>query len=81
VSGHPLLTLLQPVKLGGNEGAIRHHSYVYATNGAPTIFTKFRDHVGVDPAWRTHELATGHMMWDDDLAGVTAILLEDADRT
>ena len=80
VSGHPLLSLLQPVKLGGEESAIKHRTYVYATNGAPTIFTKFRDRVGVDPAWETHELATGHLMWDDDLAGVTKILLAQASR-
>jgi pimeloyl-ACP methyl ester carboxylesterase len=81
VSGHPLLSLLQPVKLAGEEGAIKHHTYVYATNGAPTIFTKFRDRVAADPAWRVHECATGHLMWDDDLAAITQILLEEADRT
>lgn len=78
VSGHPLLTLLQPVKLGGEEGQIGRHVYLYATNGAPTIFTQFRDRIAADPAWTLHELATGHLMWDEDLAGVTRILLEEA---
>lgn len=81
VSGHPLLSLLQPVKLRGEEGAIKHHVYVYATNGAPTIFTKFRDRVAADPAWTLHELPTGHLMWDDDLVGITGILLGEAERS
>ncbi|MBO9582468.1 MAG: alpha/beta hydrolase [Sphingobium sp.] len=80
VTGHPLLTLLQPVKLGGEEGRIGRHTYLYATNDAPTIFTKFRDRVAADPAWMVHELATGHLVWDEDLAGVTKILLDEAER-
>lgn len=78
VSGHPLLTLLQPVKLGGEEAQIKRRTYLYATNGAPTTFTKFRDRVENEPGWTLHELATGHLMWDDDLAGVTKILLAEA---
>lgn len=78
VTGHPLLTLLQPVKLGREEGQIGRHVYIYATNGAPTIFTKFRDRVAADPAWTVHELATSHLVWDDDLPGVTRILLGEA---
>lgn len=80
VSGHPLLTLLQPVKLGGEEGQIKHRTYVYATLGAPTIFTKFRDSLADDPTWRLHEVATSHFLWADDLAGVTNILLAEAAR-
>lgn len=80
VTGQPLLTLLQPVKLGGEEGQIGRHVYIYATNGAPTIFTKFRDRIAADSAWTLHELATGHLVWDEDLAGVTRILLEEAGR-
>jgi pimeloyl-ACP methyl ester carboxylesterase len=76
VTGQPLLTLLQPVKLGGEEGEIGRHVYLYATSGAPTIFTKFRDRIASDPAWGLHELATGHLVWDEDLTGVTRILLD-----
>lgn len=79
-TNHPLLTLLEPVKLGGEEDQIKRHVYVYATNAAPTIFTKFRDRLADDPAWQLHELATYHMVWDDDLPGVTKILLDEAAR-
>ncbi|MBO9582413.1 MAG: alpha/beta hydrolase [Sphingobium sp.] len=75
VTGHPLLTLLQPVKLGGEEGRIGRRVYLYATNNTPTTFTKFRDRIVSDPAWTVHELATGHLMWDDDLQGVAKILI------
>lgn len=80
MSGHPLLTLLQPVKLEGSEGQALNRTYVYATNNAPTVFTKFRDRVAGDPAWTLHELTTGHMMWDDDLDGVLQILLNAGNR-
>jgi pimeloyl-ACP methyl ester carboxylesterase len=78
VTGHPLLTLLQPVKLGGEEELIGRRSYLYATSNAPTTFTKFRDRVASEQGWTVHELATGHLMWDDDLDGVAAILLAEA---
>ncbi len=80
-TGHPLLTLLEPVKLGGEESAIPHRTYIYASASPLTIFTQFRDRIAAEGTWRIHELATGHMMWDDDLAGVTGILLAEADRT
>jgi pimeloyl-ACP methyl ester carboxylesterase len=79
VSGHPLLTLLEPVKLGGEEGAIAHRTYVYASASPLTIFTQFRDRCAADTAWSVHELPTGHMMWDEDLAGITGILLAEAE--
>jgi pimeloyl-ACP methyl ester carboxylesterase len=79
VTGHPLLTLLQPVKLGGEEEQIGRRTYLYATNNAPTTFTKFRDRVSAERAWTVHELATGHLMWDEDLDGVAAILLAEAE--
>jgi len=75
VSGHPLLTLLEPVKLGGEEGAIANHVYVYASASPVGSFAQFRERCSADPAWTVHDLATGHMLWDDDLAGVTRILL------
>ena len=80
MSGHPLLTLLQPVKLGGEEDRISNRAYVYATKDSPTIFTQFRDRIAPDPAWTLHELATGHMMWADDLESVLDILLAETQR-
>jgi len=78
MSGHPLLTLLEPVRLSGEEGRIEGRTYAYATRDAPTVFTKFRDRVAGEAGWTLHELATGHMMWDDDFDGVLALLLAEA---
>jgi len=78
VSGHPLLTLLEPVKLGGEEGAIKRHVYVFAAASPVGSFAQFRARCAADPAWEVHDLQTGHMVWDDDLPGVTRILLGEA---
>jgi len=78
VSGHPLLTLLEPVRLGGEEGQIARRTYVYANASPLTIFTQFRDRCAADPAWRVEEVATGHMVWDEDMPGIRRILLEEA---
>ncbi|MBB5986163.1 alpha/beta hydrolase [Sphingobium lignivorans] len=78
VSGHPLLTLLEPVKLGGEESAISRRVYVYANASPLTIFTQFRDRCLAEEGWSVHEIATGHMVWDEDLPGVTKILLDEA---
>ncbi len=81
VSGHPLLTLLEPVRLGGEEGQIRQRTYVYANRSPLTIFTQFRDRCAENPDWRVEEIGTGHMLWDDDLQGTLRILLDEAARS
>ncbi len=75
-----MLTLLEPVKLGPEAEAIRNRTYIYATVGAPTIFTQFYERVRNDSAWRVHEIATGHVVMWDDPVGLTALLLEEAAR-
>lgn len=78
VSGHPLLSLLEPVKLGGEEASIARLTYVYASASPIDTFAQFRARCAADPHWNLHELPTSHMMWADDLAGITNILLSDA---
>ncbi len=80
LSRHPLLTLTQPVRFTGEEARVRNRTYVYATRDAPTVFTKFHDAVRDDPAWRVHEVATGHLVMADDPAGLAMLLLAEADR-
>ena len=80
LSGHPLLTLLEPVKMGPEADAIANRTYIYATLGAPTSFTKFHARVSQDPAWRVHEIATGHVVMAEDPEGLTRLLLEEVDR-
>jgi len=78
VSGHPLLTLLEPVRLGGEEARIGRRTYVYANASPITSFTQFRDRCAAEPAWRVEEVATGHMVWDEDMASIRRILLDEA---
>jgi pimeloyl-ACP methyl ester carboxylesterase len=80
MTGHPLLTLLEPVKLGAGFDAIANRTYVYATGSGPTNFTRFYDRVRADAGWRVHEIATGHFIMADDPEGLIRILLAEAER-
>lgn len=75
---HPLLTLTQPVRMTGREKDIARRTYVYATKGAPTVFTKFHDRIEADAAWHSVSLPTGHGVMQEKPEDVTAILLEAA---
>lgn len=75
---HPLLTLLEPVHLNGDEGRIGRRVYIYATQDVPTVFTQFRERVGNDPAWIVHDVASGHGVMQDAPDALLRILLEEA---
>ena len=75
---HPLLTLIEPVKMTGAEKAITRHTYVYATKDAPTVFTKFHERVEADPSWKVYDLPTGHGVMVEKPEETAAILLEAA---
>jgi pimeloyl-ACP methyl ester carboxylesterase len=72
---HPLLTLLEPVHLTGEEKSIKSHTYIYATHGAPATFKKFYDRAATDPAWKTHALNSGHGVMYDAPDALNTILL------
>ena len=80
LTAHPLLTLLEPVRFTGEEAKVRNRTYVYATRGAPTIFTKFYEQTKSDPAWRVHEVDAGHVVWWDQPEQIEALLLDEASR-
>ena len=75
---HPLLTLVQPVRMTGLADAIAKRSYIYATKGAPTVFTKFHDRVSADPVWRSYQLPTGHGVMQEMPEETADILIEAA---
>ncbi len=75
---HPLLTLLEPVRMTAKAQAIAKRTYVYATRGAPTVFTKFHARVATDPAWKVHSVDTGHGVMQEMPAEVAAILQQAA---
>jgi pimeloyl-ACP methyl ester carboxylesterase len=73
---HPLLTLIEPYRSTEREGAIKHRTYVYATRGAPTVFTKFYDRVKDDKAWTVDRIEAGHMVMHDEPAALLDLLLK-----
>lgn len=75
---HPLLTLLEPVRLNGDENRIKRRVYIYAKNGAPKTFGKFYERTVVDPAWKTHALESGHGVMQDAPDALNAILMAEA---
>ncbi len=71
---HPLLTLLEPFH-ALNTAPVSRRTYIYATRGAPTVFTKFHDRVKTEQGWRVHSINTGHVVMQDDPDGLTTLLL------
>lgn len=80
LTGHPLLTLLEPVSIGPEAAAIPNRTYIYATANAPTLFTQFYARTASDPAWRVRTIATGHVVMWEDPDGLLSLLLEEAAR-
>jgi pimeloyl-ACP methyl ester carboxylesterase len=72
---HPLLTLLEPVTFAPQSAAIKRRTYIYATRGAPTVFTKFYERVKAMGGWRVHAINTGHGVMEDDPDGMAVLLL------
>ena len=77
---HPLLTLIEPVKLNGTEKAIRNHTYILATKTQPAPFQRYYDKVKDDPRWRAVTLNCGHLVMAEDPQGLLRILREEAVR-
>jgi pimeloyl-ACP methyl ester carboxylesterase len=75
---HPLLTLIEPVKMTDAAQAITRRTYIYATKDAPTVFTKFHEQVNADPDWKVYSLPTGHGVMVEKPEETAAILLEAA---
>lgn len=57
---HPLLTLLEAVKLTGEEQKIPRRAYIFANNWHPTPFPRFAEKTKADAAWEYHEADTSH---------------------
>ena len=68
---HPLLTLIEAVKLTGEEAKIPRRVYIFAKSWEPTPFRRFYNAVKTDPAWQVHEADCGH----DVMAGQPEQLL------
>ena len=65
IGRHPLLTLLEAVKLTGQEALIPRRAYIFATGWQPTPFPRFAQKVQNDPAWEYYESNASHMVMND----------------
>lgn len=57
---HPLLTLLEAVKLTGEEQKIPRRAYIFANNWQPSPFPRFAEKTKADASWEYHEADTSH---------------------
>lgn len=72
---HPLLTITEPVRLSQDTSAIPR-VFVYAKNGAPATFKKFRDRAEQGSGWTMYEFDGGHAIHVDQPDAVLNILLD-----
>jgi pimeloyl-ACP methyl ester carboxylesterase len=77
---HPLLTLIEPLKLSGAEKAIEHRTYILAAKVQPAPFQRYYDKVKDSPGWKTVTLNCGHLVMAEDPEGLLAVLRAEAVR-
>jgi pimeloyl-ACP methyl ester carboxylesterase len=75
LSRHPLLTLIEAVRLTGEEAKVRRRVYVFAKGWEPTPFRRFFEQVGGDLAWEVHEADSGHDVMADQPEQLLGIVL------
>jgi len=76
---HPFATMRQPLRLRNAAALARiPKAFIYCSSPATGSFDQFAARYRKDPAWRFHELATGHDAMVLVPAKLAAILLEDA---
>jgi pimeloyl-ACP methyl ester carboxylesterase len=72
---HPVASLLQTVRFTGGLARVGRREFVYCTGWERrTPFAGVRTRLEADPAWRVHELPTGHDAMREDPAAVAALL-------
>ena len=74
VGWHPLLTLVEAVRLSGDEQGIARKAYIYATGYQPTPFGRFAEAARAQ-GWEYHETATDHFVMEKDPDLTTSVLL------
>ena len=72
---HPLLTLLEAVRLTGEEAKIPRRVYIFANDWQPTPFARFSLALKTDPDWEYHEAKSGHFVMADQPEQLLQILL------
>lgn len=75
IGRHPLLTLLEAVKLTGEEKKIPRRTYIFAAGWQPTPFPRFGEVAKAHPEWDYHEADASHMVMDDQPEQTLEVLL------
>lgn len=76
---HPLASLLQAVRLTGEADRVPHREFVHCTGWDGSPFAGLRTRLDADPAWRVHELPTGHDAMHEAPDAVAGLLLDEPD--
>jgi len=74
VGYHPLLTLVEAVRLSGDEQGIARKAYIYATGYQPTPFGPFAA-AAKAAGWEYSETGTDHFVMTGDVEGTVGVLL------
>ena len=74
VGYHPLLTLVEAVRLSGDEQGIARKAYIYATGYEGTPFPRFAA-AAKAAGWAYHETATDHFVMQNDADLTERVLL------
>ncbi|MFF7990814.1 hypothetical protein ACFZDG_13630 [Kitasatospora xanthocidica] len=73
---HPLASFPQTVRLTGALDRVPRRDFVYCSGWEErTPFAPLRTRLRADPAWRVHDLPTGHNAMHEAPEAVAAILL------
>jgi pimeloyl-ACP methyl ester carboxylesterase len=78
LSRHPLLTLIEAVRLTGEEAKPPRRIYIFAKNWEPTPFRRFATAIQHDCNWEYHEADSGHDVMADQPEQLLAIMLGSA---
>lgn len=74
----PNACFTQPVKLTGGIDRIRHYTYIYCNDPAPTAFTPFYERLKNKPGCTVHTLPCTHFAQMDMPGELTTLLLQAA---
>ncbi len=78
VVDQPLLTMTQPLDAPTGAAQSLPRTFVYCSGRPMGSFDQFKARFETDPAWRYHDLPTGHDAMVTDPAGLAALLLAEA---
>lgn len=75
---HPLLTLLEAVRIDDPAQAVARRTYIFASGWPHSPFPRFAEKVRNDPAWTYHDWPCTHDVMGDCPDQLLAVLLQQA---